>query len=191
MPRRSALIVLISLFALVVPLSAVSAGPPSNSGIVERFNDNGFGLIPFEDDGVWVLGNFNSLADLCNGEDPVNDDAIQLVHLPNGVTVVKVNPGVVPIVVFPMLSDDPFADACQHQDDAIAMGSANVLVNDNDGEGISDTRTNVWGERGNGSATDADGNNYSVHWHVKFQYIPKNDAFRVVSEGSSFRQLPN
>jgi hypothetical protein len=159
---------------------------------VERFFEPGFGIFPVFDDEVWIFANFDSLEDICDsgGPMPATVDRIQLVHLPNGVIVVNVDPGVIPIVVVPMVSDplDPFADACDNGE-AIAWGSMNVQVNDNDGDG-SGTRTNVFGEKGNGTAMDAEGNRYSVHYHAKFQFNP-NQGFRIVSEGGSFRQLPN
>ncbi len=121
---------------------------------------------------------------MCEGPNPATTDAVQLVHLPNDVTVVKVNPGVISIVVVPMESDDPFADACGPDVEVIAMGSVNILVNDNDAGG-SGTRTNVWGDTGNGSATDTDGNTYRVHWHAKVQYS-EQQGFRVLTFGGSF-----
>jgi hypothetical protein len=190
MLRRSVLFVVFALVVLVVPISSVSADPPAESGIVERFSEPGFGIFPVFDDGVWFFANFDSLADICDPEGPMpaNLTDLQLVLLPNGVIVATVAVGVVPIVVVPMVSDDPFADACDNGE-AIAWGSANIQFNDNDSF-ASGTRTNVWGETGNGTAMDADGNRYKVQWHGKFQFS-EQQGFRIVSEGGSFRQLPN
>jgi hypothetical protein len=192
MLRRSVLLVVFALVVLVVPISSVSADPPAESGIVERFDVPGWNVIPLFDDEVWIWGNLDSLADICDPEGPIpaTPTSVQLVHLPNEVIVVNIDVGVVPIVVVPMVSDplDPFADACDNGE-AIAWGSANVQFNDNDADG-SGTRTNVWGETGNGTAMDADGNPYKVQWHAKFQYS-EQQGFRIVSERGSFRQLPN
>lgn len=174
--------ILIGLVA--APAAAGGSGPPSESGIVERFQDDGFGFIPIFDDGVWILANFDSLADVCEGPISATPDAVQLVHLPNGATVVKVNPGVIPIIAVPMVSDDPVADACSPGVEAIASGAVNILVNDNDFDG-SGTRTNVWGDTGNGSATDSDGNVYRVHWHARVQ-LSENSGFRILNFEGSF-----
>lgn len=189
MIRRSVLAVVFALVAIMVPISSASADPPAESGIVERFQaQHGFAIIEVPDDGVWILANFDSLDDFCEGPNPAKPVSVQLVHLPNGVIVFRNNVGVVPIVVVPMESDDPFADACDNGE-AIAWGSWDVRVNDNDID-VSGTRANVFGEHSNGSAVDSDGNHYKVHSHIKLQ-ISKDGEFRVLSEGASFRQLPN
>lgn len=169
---------------IVAPAAAGESGPPSESGIVERYQADGFGFIPIYDDGVWIVANFDTLADVCDEFKPATLDAFQVVHLPTDVTVMKINPGIVPIIVVPMVSDDPFADACGPDVEAIATGSVNVRVNDNDADG-SGTRTNVWGDTGNGSATDTDGNTYRVHWHARVQYS-EQQGFRILSFGGSF-----
>ena len=189
MLRRSVLFVVFALVVFVVPISSVSADPPAESGIVERISQPDFGISPLVDDGMWIFENFDSLADICDPEGPIpaNLTDLKLVLLPNGVIVATVAVGVVPIVVVPMVSDplDPFADACDNGE-AIAWGSANIqAVNFNDAFG-SGTRTNVWGETGNGTAMDADGNPYKVQWHWKFQFSEQH-GFRILSQGGSFR----
>jgi hypothetical protein len=193
MLRRSVLLVVFALVVFVVPVSAVSADPPAQSGIVERFNAPGWNIAPLFDDEVWIFENFDSLADICDPEGPVPAtlNNVQAVFLPNGTVVANVDVGVVPIVVVPMVNDplNPFGDACDNGE-AIAWGSANIQSNDNDVFGPSGSRAVVWGERFNGTATDADGNTYKVHYHAKFQYS-ESQGFRILSEGGSFRLLPN
>ena len=191
MLRRSVLLVVFALVVLVVPISSVSADPPAESGIVERISELDFGISALFDDGVWVFENFDSLADICDpgGAIPANLTDLQLVFLPNGVLVARVAVGVVPIVVVPMVSNDPFADACDNGE-AIAWGSANIqAVNFNDILS-SGSRSDVWGESGNGTAMDADGNLYKVQWHWKRQ-ISQQHGFRILTEEGSFRQLPS
>lgn len=190
MRRGTVLIVtMLAMLVAAVPAAGDTGNAPPETGNVIRFNDPGFGIAPAPDDGVWLLANVDSVADFCAGPIPATPDAVQLVLLPNGAFVVLVQPGVVPVIVVPFVTGDPFFDACSGPATAVASGSVRVTVNDNDGPATL-TRTNVFGEQWNGTATAPDGTQYQVHFHVKLQIQKQTGEFRVLSEGASFRALP-
>jgi hypothetical protein len=192
MRRGTVLIVtMLAMLVVAVPAAGDTGNAPPETGNVVRFSDPGFGIAAAPDDGVWILANIDSVADFCNDPEPIpaTPDAVQLVLLPNGAVVVLVQPGVVPVTVVPFVTGDPFFDTCSGPATAVASGSVRVTVNDNDAP-VTLTRTNVFGEQGNGTATAPDGTQYQVHFHIKLQIQKQTGEFRVLSEGASFRALP-
>jgi hypothetical protein len=159
-----------------VPATANFSNGPGSAGIVDRFDDPGFGV--WFDDGLIVAANVNSIADLCNGI-PAGAGNVQEVHLPGGVLVSLLHDDDVPLLVFP--DGDPEV-ICADPDEwpLIATGVGDVRGIDND-VFVSGTRTNVFGTRVNGSVVDGDGGAWSLQ--VMFRgKINKDGDFKLIRE---------
>jgi hypothetical protein len=161
------------------------ADPPPSSGVVQRFIvTEGFGVFPDFENGFWVFANITRqgfCAWLAGGmvEPPpaLTEDFIQEVDTGSAL-VVLVKPGIFPIALHPMTSpDDPCGGS---EPDSWATGEAQAIINDNDVE-VSGTRTNSFGDHGQGTVVDADGVAWHYSWNTRLQ-IKKDGEFRIVSE---------
>lgn len=175
--RRMFVTVIVGL--LMLPAAIATAEPPEESGIVNRSTAPGIAVIADPDDDLLVLVNVTSVEDFCNDE-PADAGLVQVVELPNGVTVASVSDDDVPVLVVP---EDGFEAACDDPASypVIATGTANFRLSDNDAFG-SGTRGNVFGSQLQGTVTDDDGNLYNLTAFFRVRVTPDGDGTLLRSD---------
>ena len=170
--------------ALLVTMSApVAADPPASSGAVVRFTDRGFGVFPDTTNGSWVFANIER-STFCAwfeaGAVPpppmgMTDDFVQLVTTPDA-EVALVKPGDAPIFLHAFAGTDPLADPCSGSaTDPALSGDVHVVINDNDGPNMG-KRANSFGQRGQATLSDADGNLWHYNFVLRIVFGPDENA---------------
>lgn len=180
MRRLTALIASLAL-TLTAALAPVSASPP------EEFEEPIFISFPDLTHGVAVFWNVtrDDLCDWIDGGFAGPPPAIQ----PVTVRFNEVRSGAVVasfratrhLELWQLDEDADLTGPCEDTDDSTgpwATGSAHVAANDND-LFVSGTRTNAFGERGQGSVVDANGTTYHYGWTFR-ALIDRSGEFRVV-----------
>jgi len=182
------LAILATTLMVVAAVPAIAA-PPSESGVVVRIaDDEGFGIFPDVENGYWVFSNVTRDA-FCLWFDnmeteppPTNEDAddVMLVFASDAV-VISVHAGG-PTALHAFAGDGPGDDPCSGSEEESALtGDVKVHVNDNDGPNEG-KRANSFGDRGQGTLTDADGNLYHYSWSFRGLWNPEGTEFRVLHD---------
>jgi hypothetical protein len=173
--------VMTMLMAIALP---VAAEPPEESGVVVRIFDDreGFGIFPDVENGYWVFSNVDRDA-FCTwfydmGGEPfpmnLNGDGVQLVFASDAV-VVTVDAGG-PTSLHAFTGDEPGNPCDGSEAEAALTGDVKVRVNDNDGPNTG-KRANSFGDRGQGTLYDADGDAYHYSWTFRAVWGPdENDG---------------
>lgn len=176
--RRMFVPVLVGLLVLL-PATIATAGPPDESGVVDRVTSPGIAVLADPEDNLLVLVNVTSVEGFCS-EEPASAGVVQVAELPGGVTVVSVSDDDVPVVVVP---EDGFGSACDDPASfpIIATGTANFRLSDNDAFG-SGTRGNVFGRQLQGTVTDDDGSLYNLTAFFRVRITPDGDGTLLRSD---------
>jgi hypothetical protein len=182
------------LMAIAAP---VSADPPSESGVVVRFQDMGFGVFPDFVNGYWVFSNVTR-GDFCTwfnnmtGEPFPTGQSTEQVQLvfPSDALIVNIDAGG-PTWLHAFVGPDPFINPCDGSEvEATFWGDVNVRLNDNDGPNEG-KRANSFGDRGQGTLNDTSGDAYHYSWTFRGVWNPDGTEFKVAIDTFNLHQIGN
>ena len=179
------------LAALLLSLSATAAlaKPPQqiSEPLFINFPDPNNGVVVFwnitrEDFCAWEATGFE-------GPPPVEQNITQtLIETGKGAIVSRWS-ATRSLELWTLNEDADFSGACADTDDSTepwATGSATVRANDNDLD-VSGTRTNSFGDRGNGQVWDQTGERWSYSWVFR-AHINRYGAFEVKVDRATLRR---
>lgn len=180
--KRMLSVLLVVMLVLVFAAQATVgvASPPSESGIVSRYEDAGFALIPDFAAGLLAVIGPESPEALCTGELGLGD--MQWLDIPAGEDVIKIllkDFGGAAFVV-PLA---PPAVLCADPPEPIASGTVNLKIVDNDFHATSsDTnRKNSYGYSATGRMTGPDGERFRFSGHVRRLFEADNPPSTIVT----------
>jgi len=189
---RRVLVAAAAVLVALVVAAPVHADPPEQTDepIFGVFADLEHGLAGFwnitrEDYCAWQAGGFA-------GPPPVIELVPVTMHETGQGAVVTSFMGTRPIELWALDSDAAIEDPCLDTDDQPApwaTGTVHVTYTDNDFF-ASTTRTNVWGDRGQGAVFDADGAAWHYSWTSRFQ-LDQEGQFRVLMDNFNLKKKGN
>lgn len=169
------------LAALAVLAGPAAADPPSSSGVVERFLVPEVLLFPDFEHSLVAYVNITR-DDFCSGSGgPQADWNILLVSSPSSAELVRIQAPEMPIHLHrfegtPLGPCDPAIE-----EEPSLVGTADVVLNDNELCPCQNNRTNSFGHRGHGTMSAPDGAAWRYSWNWR-GLIDKEDGFRIANE---------
>jgi hypothetical protein len=190
---RRVLVVAAALLAAIVVAAPAHADPP------EQTEEPIFGVFPDLENGLAGFWNITR-EDFCAwqasgfaGPPPVIELVPATMHATGEDAVVTSFKGTRPIELWSLDSDvPPLGDPCSDTDEQSvpwATGTVHVTYTDNDFF-ASMTRTNVFGDRGQGTVFDADGAAWHYSWTSRYQ-LDQDGEFKVVVENVNLKKKGN
>lgn len=183
--RKRALVIAALAVLMTGPAAPASAAPPQQveDPFIFLFADEENGLALFvnitrESFCEWEAGGFV-------GPPPVEElISAQFNETGKGAIVLSIQQADVSIELWRLDQDvPPFVGACEDTDEQVepwATGTARIEANDNDLD-VSLTRTNSFGNRGQATVYDANGDAWHYSWSLR-ALITRDGEFRVAAE---------
>ncbi len=188
----------VALLAMLVAVGAVSpaaAAPPTMSGVVVRVPDatDAFAVFPDLENGYWLFINVTRsgfcqwFLDQENEPFPTSLEPHAFQFVGAGDALVWLAGGHASIFLHPFADFDP----CAGSSPAAALtGAVKILVNDNDLPGDA-KRGNSFGDRAQGTLTDAAGIHYHYSWNFRAVIDREDTIFKVATENYNLRPIRN